>query len=65
MVSAPLHLYQVTTPHLCAGILVSPGGLVCRVAPILYWAVGKHVDVVRRYALRHGGKVVPVGVPAE
>ena len=41
-------MWQVTTPHFCAGLIVNDRVCVAA-APILGWAVGKPVEFLRNY----------------
>lgn len=50
---ANLVLYRVTAPHLCAGMVVL-GFHVVEAAPILRWAIGKHVTFLQGYFKRKG-----------
>jgi hypothetical protein len=53
-------LYQLTLPHLCAGLVVA-GGRVTRAAPILRWTIGKPAKQVWLWAQTKGGTCVRVG----
>ena len=48
-------LVQIDAPHFCAGLVVE-NGVVVDAAPILFWAVGKQEDVVRKYVYKKGWK---------
>lgn len=53
-----LSLYRVTAPHMVAGFLVNPDtGLVEESAPILKWAIGKHLLAVEDWAADNGHEV--------
>lgn len=49
-------LYQVTAPHLCAGIVML-GDLCVNAAPILIWAKGKQRRQLRAYFAKRGWTV--------
>lgn len=46
-------LYRVTAPHFCAGMIVV-GLHVVDAAPILRWAIGKHMSYLASYFKRKG-----------
>lgn len=51
-------LYQVDVGYFCCGIVVDENTRrVTEAAPIMKWAVGKHLDDVRRWVLSKSGKL--------
>lgn len=38
--------WQVTLPHLCAGVIVNQQQIIVRAAPILAWSVGKPLQAL-------------------
>lgn len=55
-------LYQVTSGHYCAGLVVVDGRVV-HAAPILAWSVRKDWEGVREYLSRKGCRIVATVVP--
>lgn len=55
----PSILYQITLPHLCAGI-IAQDGIITAAAPILRWSVGKPVRELAAWVKAKGGKGVRV-----
>lgn len=49
-------LYQVTSPHFCAGV-ISRAGLISEAAPILYWMVGRTESFLVIYCQRKHWRV--------
>jgi hypothetical protein len=47
-----MHLYRITAPHFCAGMIVSLPGIVLHAAPIIAWTKGKSVAELFRYCHR-------------
>jgi len=53
-VSAPGRLLRIVAPHFCAGVVVSPRGVIVEAAPILGYALGWTGRRLREYAGRKG-----------
>ena len=53
------HLWQVTSPDFCAGI-ITQGAEVIEAAPILRWTVGKDTAYLRSYFDKKGWTVAHV-----
>lgn len=47
----PTHLWQITAPHFCAGIITT-NGICTEAAPILAWTIGKSRQELREYFTR-------------
>lgn len=59
--NAPVNWLRITAPHFCAGLALDVNLRVCEAAPILRWAMGKHVDELARYCLRKRWTVETLG----
>jgi hypothetical protein len=53
-------LYQITAPHMCAGLVTRDGVVTQAVAPILAWTIGKQISEVHRWCASKGYKIVHV-----
>jgi hypothetical protein len=51
------HLYQITSPHFCAGI-IRVNGVVAKAAPILSYMTGWPIGKVKRYCAQKGWGLV-------
>lgn len=47
-------LIRIVAPHFVAGLVVDDKGIVRRAAPIVAWAIGRHVDKTLAYFRRKG-----------
>ena len=50
-------LCVVDVPHFYAALIVGDGNIVLEAAPILRWAIGKHLEDVHAWAVAKGGDV--------
>lgn len=57
-----MSLQRVQTHYFTAGLVVE-NDIVVEAAPILDWAIGKHLPVVKAWAETKGGSVKEVGGP--
>lgn len=54
-------LYRAMTSYFVCGLLVDWDGRVVRAAPIMAWAVGKPINVVRKWVIsKQGGLLEPI-----
>jgi hypothetical protein len=52
-------LYQVDAPHMCAGLIVADGKVI-EAAPIVSWAVGKHINYFLDWCKRKNYKCIQI-----
>lgn len=53
-------LYYITIPYACFGIEVNINSIVVNTAPIAKWMVGKHINEVKSWIDKKGGKIEKV-----
>jgi hypothetical protein len=53
-------LYYITIPYACFGIEVNINSIVVNTAPIAEWMVGKHINEVKSWIGKKGGKIEKV-----
>ena len=54
-----MNWYQASTNYFCCGVAES-NGVVVRAAPILRWALGKPIEVIRVWLEKKGGTLVRI-----